>query len=75
MHLDEYLKENSISVADFALLIGAKSRATVYRYIGKEENKRIPTPEMLVRIIKTTGGQVTPNDFYEILLLTVQNGV
>lgn len=66
MTLDEYLKSNSISVSEFASLIGVKSRATVYRYIGG----RIPDSAMMQRIYNVTGGMVTANDFYGLKTLT-----
>lgn len=60
MHLESYLKTNSISVTSFAAIIGAASRATIYRYI----NGRIPAPHIMAKISQATGGQVTANDFY-----------
>lgn len=64
MTLDEYLESNSISVADFAKKIGAKSRATVHRYLFKNGSSRIPNPRMMLKIMRATGGIVTPTDFY-----------
>lgn len=66
MTLDEYLELNSISVADFAKKIGAKSRATVHRYLSKNTKPRIPSQRMMTKIIRATGGEVMPGDFYTI---------
>lgn len=65
MKLSEYLNTNNLSAADFAKRIGAKSRATVYRYMSSEDtSKRFPSPKMIGKIAAATGGEVTANDFY-----------
>lgn len=64
MRLAEYLKSNDISYAEFAKQIGAKSRATVYRYING--TRKAPSREMMENIREVTGGAVTANDFYDI---------
>jgi predicted transcriptional regulator len=63
MRLEKYLQDYSISAADFAGQIGAKSRATVYRYI---KGIRMPEVEVMTKIFEVTNGQVTANDFYNI---------
>lgn len=63
MRLLEYLKSNDISCAEFARQIGAKSRATVHRYITN--TRKIPSRDMMENIIKVTGGAVTIIDFYD----------
>lgn len=64
MTLLEYLKTNDISYADFAALIGAKSRATVYRYINRD--RKSPSRKLMAKILEVTGGAVTANDFYDL---------
>lgn len=64
MTLEEYLAEKSISVADFAVQIGAKSRMTVYRYMKDNKKHRVPNPKMMLKIMKVTGGLIGPADFY-----------
>lgn len=67
MQLKTYLEKHSISVAEFARVIGAKSRATVYRYIeDNEDNKRTPDANMMQKIASATQGLVTANDFYDL---------
>lgn len=67
MRLEEYIKRHSISVADFANRIGAGSRATVYRYISKKGDlRRVPSSEMMAKILLVTNGEVTANDFYNL---------
>lgn len=63
MQLSEYLKSRNISVADFALQIGARSRATVHRYI---KGDRLPRKATIQKIHAITGGAVTLADFYEL---------
>lgn len=62
MKLSEYLESNQISFSDFAKQIGAKSRATVYRYVNGD--RKMPSPAMLDRIYNITNGAVCANDFY-----------
>jgi hypothetical protein len=65
MQLSEYLKSTGISVAEFASLVGAKSRATIHRYITNvASTKRYPSPSMMKKITFITQGKVTANDFY-----------
>lgn len=64
MTLSEYLDINKISKADFARLIGAGSRATIYRYL--KGTRRAPSHDMMRRITDATAGAVTANDFYNI---------
>lgn len=63
MRLSEFLENNDISVAEFARLIGVKSRATVYRYA---EGLRIPDEVVMPKIFSATNGKVTANDFYNL---------
>lgn len=62
MRLNRYLSENDITVAGFQVSIGARSRNTVYRYL---RDGHVPEPLSMRRIFLATGGQVTPNDFYD----------
>jgi len=63
MTLEQYLKslKPQMTHAGFAALINA-TQATVTRYIAGD---RFPSPDMIERIAKTTGGAVTINDWYE----------
>lgn len=64
MLLEDYLKQEDISVTRFARLAGFKSRSTVYRYIGSD--RRVPDPDAMLQIFYASHGHVTPNDFYDL---------
>lgn len=67
MTLAKYLSSTGISVADFAHKVGAKSRATIYRYITDDgTNRRRPNSKMMIAIMKATGGLVGPADFFDL---------
>lgn len=61
MTLEDYLKSENLSAAEFGRRIGVNSRMTVIRYLTGE---RIPRPKVMSRIHEVTGGAVTPNDFF-----------
>jgi transcriptional regulator with XRE-family HTH domain len=61
MKLLDYLKENSLSDADFAARLGgglSESAVRKWKY-----GERTPRLRDLVRIEEATGGAVTPSDF------------
>ena len=60
MTLDDYLKNTDQTEDAFARLVGV-SQPAVHRY----RNGRVPTPEVMRKIVEQTAGQVTPNDFFE----------
>lgn len=60
MTLDEWLILRNLSETEFAERIG-RSQASVNRY---RHGLRLPDREAMIRIIETTGGAVTANDFY-----------
>lgn len=59
MTLDDYLKSTDQTEDAFAKRISV-SQPAVHRY----RNGRIPTPDVMQKIVDATGGQVTPNDFF-----------
>jgi transcriptional regulator with XRE-family HTH domain len=59
MKLATYMKREEINDLEFAGRIGV-DRSAVYRY---RTGARIPEWSILERIVVTTSGQVTPNDF------------
>ena len=61
MTLEEYRKTNRLNRSQMGRVLGV-SGMTVCRY---ETGVRIPTREIMNRIIEETGGKVTPNDFYQ----------
>jgi predicted transcriptional regulator len=62
MKLAEYLERTSTSRHEFAKTIGVSKEAVRrYAYCG-----RVPTPEVMAKLIAATGGQVTANDFFKI---------
>jgi hypothetical protein len=64
MLLEDWLDKRSISMREFARMIGARCHTTVYRYLGKE--RRIPDKRLAVNIYIATDGEVQPNDFYPL---------
>lgn len=60
MNLRSYLTASGISESAFGARIGV-SQAAVNRYVRRA---RIPTPQIMSRIVEATDGQVTANDFY-----------
>ena len=62
MNLADYLKEHQLKPAQFARLLGVRSRETVHRYLRGE---RIPEPKILARIIEITDRRVQLHDFLD----------
>lgn len=63
MRLNEYIEDNQVKVAEFAVAIGV-TRDCVYKYMS---GKRKPTDEIILQNIKVeTQGKVTANDFYAL---------
>lgn len=62
MQLSEWLKINKKSYEEFGYLIGVTATA-VYRYA---RGSRRPEDEKMIQIFSVTGGEVSPNDFYEL---------
>jgi transcriptional regulator with XRE-family HTH domain len=60
--LKDYLDKHDIPVADFAAAINVHV-ATAYRYVN---GRRIPDPEVLLRIVEWSDRELTPNDLYGI---------
>lgn len=67
MTLDAYLIKNELKDADFALRVGC-DRTTIYRLRLRGQR---PSPELMERIARETGGLVQPNDFYGLSGLAV----
>ncbi len=62
MKLATYLATNAVTQKDFAEQIGEK-QPIINLYCRR---KRIPRPDVMLKIFKATNGAVTPNDFYDI---------
>jgi transcriptional regulator with XRE-family HTH domain len=60
MKLNNYLHEQDISSAAFGEAVGV-TQVTIGRYM---KGQRIPTRDVMQKIIAATGGEVTPNDFF-----------
>lgn len=58
--LDQFLKDEELTQAEFASMIGV-SQAAVSRYVTGES---IPEPEIMSEIIKVSESRVMPNSFY-----------
>lgn len=63
MQLAAWLKSNAKTPADLAAALGVE-RSTVARYVSGE---RRPRAELARRIAELTGGQVTANDFVDVV--------
>lgn len=59
MKLAKYLKDNGITVIEFANDI-KKTRGAVYSYLS---GAKIPSPDTQRKIYKVTGKQITPMDW------------
>lgn len=62
MRLQEYLKNNNKRVADMAKDFDVE-HCVVRRWVFGE---CVPSPENMQKIFAYTGGEVAPNDFYNI---------
>lgn len=60
MTLKEWMEQEKKSVSEIARNLSV-TVTCVYRYI---KTNRVPTPEIMRKIIAMTGGKVTSNDFY-----------
>lgn len=60
MKLDYFLKKSEITQAELAKALDV-SIASAYRYTNCE---RVPRKDIMQKLVKFTGGQVTANDFY-----------
>lgn len=61
MKLQDFLKENSLTHAAFAEMVGVR-QATINRYVRGE---RFPSPDMIKTIQKVTAGRVAVADWYD----------
>ena len=62
MKITDWLTTNKISDAEFASRIGV-SRQALWRY---KSGERIPKRDIIERILRETGGEVRPADFFSI---------
>lgn len=60
MKLSDYMKSTNTAVREIAEKVGVSRMAV--RYWADE--KRMPRPELMKRIVEATNGEVTPNDFF-----------
>lgn len=59
MTLKKWMLKHKVSAAEMAEKLGV-SDVSVYRYL----NGAIPEVPVMKRVLKVTGGKVTPNDFF-----------
>ncbi len=60
MNLGDFLKEQGLTISEFAEMVGV-AEASMSRYAA---GKRIPRPDILRRIAEASGGRVQANDFF-----------
>lgn len=58
--LKQWLKDHNMTGAEFAAAIGVQQACVSLWLTGL----RFPRPENMQKITEYTGGEVTPNDFY-----------
>lgn len=62
MQLRDWLERQGLSYTQFGSAI-SRSAEAVRRYANGE---RVPDRQTMQKIVQQTGGQVMPNDFYEV---------
>lgn len=62
MKLKDYLQTGRCSPSQLANAVGVAVQS-IYRY---SDESRIPSREVMAKIVEVTGGAVTANDFYDI---------
>lgn len=60
--LDQWIRKHKVSPGDLADELRV-TRMALWRY---RKDGRIPSPEIMRRLVRRTQGQVTPNDFHEV---------
>lgn len=63
MTLDQYLRENALTEADFAAKVGT-TQPTIHR--ARKPGGSIPSPDLMAAIFEETKGRVRPDDFYGV---------
>lgn len=61
MKLSDYLAQEQRSLKRFAESIGV-AKSSAHRYAT---GTAIPSPDVMTKIVRETGGQVSPADFYD----------
>jgi hypothetical protein len=63
MQLGQYLRENKITLREFALRIGAANASVVQKWVAGHQR---PRGKFMAAIARETGGKVQPRDFYDL---------
>lgn len=63
MKLYEWIRAHNMTYESFAELVGAKDNSVVHKWCMAGA---VPRRSMMQRIFEITGGQVTPNDFFDL---------
>lgn len=63
MKLADYLKQADLDDAAFGALVG-RDRSTIFRI---RQGTHKPSPELMEKIAKETGGKVRPDDYFDDL--------
>lgn len=63
MNLQAYITRERLTIGEFARRIQVRSHTTVHRY---KRGEKIPRRDVMRRIYIATGGNVAPNDFYDL---------
>lgn len=63
MKLTAYLEREGLTFTEFARRAGTKYPRTIERVA---KGQKVPGEKLMRAILKASGGEVTPNDFYDI---------
>lgn len=63
MQLTQYLRDNRLTLAQFASAIGVANAGVVAKYV---DGSRTPRPAIMREIARVTNGLVQPNDFFAV---------
>ncbi len=61
MQLSQYLRENELTLREFAKQTGAANASVVAKWVT---GGRVPRSKFMEAIVRATGGKVQPNDFF-----------
>lgn len=64
MRLEDWREQQKLSVAQLGRLIGTAGVSA-----GRYCRGRVPDPKIVIAIYRATGGQVMPNDLYDLPVL------
>jgi hypothetical protein len=61
MQLSHYLRDHKLSMREFAGKVGVANASVVCKWASGQQ---VPRSKYMTAIVRETGGQVQPNDFF-----------